>query len=171
MKKFIETLKNIWHVEDLRIRLLITILFIAIYRFGSFVVLPGIHGAGPRYMFDYYAVIKDMRGMGVGSHFIKKLLAEDLGDGSLVLLEIEDPDCARSPEDREICERRRSFYINNGLIDTGVHVNTFGVEFVLMEAPAFGKHTKCEVREYYADFYRAFLPPLIFRKMILIREA
>ena len=42
MKKFIETLKNIWHVEDLRIRLLITILFIAIYRFGSFVVLPGI---------------------------------------------------------------------------------------------------------------------------------
>ena len=42
MKKFIETLKNIWRVEDLRTRLLITILFIAIYRFGSFVVLPGI---------------------------------------------------------------------------------------------------------------------------------
>ena len=42
MKKFIETLKNIWRVEDLRIRLLITILFVAIYRFGSFVVLPGI---------------------------------------------------------------------------------------------------------------------------------
>ncbi len=42
MKKFIETLKNIWRVEDLRVRLLITILFIAIYRFGSFVVLPGI---------------------------------------------------------------------------------------------------------------------------------
>ena len=42
MKKFIETLKNIWKVEDLRHRILITILFTAIYRFGSFVVLPGI---------------------------------------------------------------------------------------------------------------------------------
>ena len=42
MKKFIETLKNCWKIEDLRQRILITIAFIAIYRFGSFVVLPGI---------------------------------------------------------------------------------------------------------------------------------
>ncbi len=45
MKKFFETLKNCWKVEDLRQRLLITILFVAIYRFGSFVVLPGINPA------------------------------------------------------------------------------------------------------------------------------
>ena len=45
MKKFFETLKNCWKVEDLRQRLLITILFTAIYRFGSFVVLPGINPA------------------------------------------------------------------------------------------------------------------------------
>ncbi|MBQ8866062.1 MAG: preprotein translocase subunit SecY [Bacteroidaceae bacterium] len=43
MKKFIETLKNIWHVEDLRNRLLITLAFAAMYRFGSFIVLPGIN--------------------------------------------------------------------------------------------------------------------------------
>lgn len=42
MKKLIETLKNCWRVEDLRQRLLVTFLFTAIYRFGSFVVLPGI---------------------------------------------------------------------------------------------------------------------------------
>ena len=45
MKKFIETLKNCWRIEDLRERLLITLLFTAIYRFGSFVVLPGINPA------------------------------------------------------------------------------------------------------------------------------
>ena len=45
MKKFIETLKNCWRIEDLRKRLLITLLFTAIYRFGSFVVLPGINPA------------------------------------------------------------------------------------------------------------------------------
>lgn len=43
MKKIIETLKNCWKIEDLRQRLLITLLFTAIYRFGSFVVLPGIN--------------------------------------------------------------------------------------------------------------------------------
>ena len=43
MKKFIETLKNIWHIEDLRTRLLITLAFAAMYRFGSFIVLPGIN--------------------------------------------------------------------------------------------------------------------------------
>ena len=42
MKKLIETIKNIWQIEDLRNRILITLAFIGIYRFGSFVVLPGV---------------------------------------------------------------------------------------------------------------------------------
>ena len=42
MKKFFATLKNIWMIEDLRTKILITIGYAAIYRFGSFVVLPGI---------------------------------------------------------------------------------------------------------------------------------
>jgi len=42
MKKLIETIKNIWQIQDLRNRILITLSFIAIYRFGSFVVLPGV---------------------------------------------------------------------------------------------------------------------------------
>ncbi len=42
MKQLIETIKNIWKIEDLRSRLLTTIFFVLIYRFGSFVVLPGI---------------------------------------------------------------------------------------------------------------------------------
>ena len=45
MRKAIETLKNIWKIEDLRQRILITILFVAIYRLGSYVVLPGINPA------------------------------------------------------------------------------------------------------------------------------
>ena len=41
--KLIETLKNIWKIEDLRKRLITTFLFIVIYRFGCHVVLPGIN--------------------------------------------------------------------------------------------------------------------------------
>ena len=42
MRKFIQTIQNIWKIEDLRQRLMTTLLFVLIYRFGSFVVLPGI---------------------------------------------------------------------------------------------------------------------------------
>ena len=40
--KLVKTLINIWKVEDLRVRIGITLLFVAVYRFGSYVVLPGI---------------------------------------------------------------------------------------------------------------------------------
>ncbi len=41
--KLIQTIKNIWKIDDLRRRLGITFLFILIYRFGCYVVLPGIN--------------------------------------------------------------------------------------------------------------------------------
>ncbi len=45
MKKFIQTLKNIWSIEDLKKRLLYTLGLILLYRFGSYVMLPGIDAA------------------------------------------------------------------------------------------------------------------------------
>ncbi len=45
MKKFIETLKNIYKIEDLRARLGITLFLLLIYRLGSYVSLPGIDPA------------------------------------------------------------------------------------------------------------------------------
>jgi preprotein translocase subunit SecY len=42
MKKFFSTIKNIFSIEDLRIRILNTIGFLIIFRLGSYVVLPGV---------------------------------------------------------------------------------------------------------------------------------
>jgi preprotein translocase subunit SecY len=42
MKKFISTVKNIFSIEDLRIRILNTIGFLVVFRLGSFIVLPGV---------------------------------------------------------------------------------------------------------------------------------
>ena len=42
MRKLIQTIQNIWKIEDLKNRILMTLAFIAIYRFGSFVVIPGV---------------------------------------------------------------------------------------------------------------------------------
>ncbi|MBM78288.1 MAG: preprotein translocase subunit SecY [Crocinitomicaceae bacterium] len=43
MKGLIATLKQIWAVEELRKRILYTLLLILVYRIGSFIVLPGIN--------------------------------------------------------------------------------------------------------------------------------
>ena len=43
MKRFFETLRNIWKIEELKQRILTTLGLILIYRLGSYVVLPGIN--------------------------------------------------------------------------------------------------------------------------------
>ena len=42
MRKFFETIRNIFSIEDLRIRIINTLGFLVIFRLGSFVVLPGV---------------------------------------------------------------------------------------------------------------------------------
>ncbi|MEN1784531.1 MAG: preprotein translocase subunit SecY [Bacteroidota bacterium] len=42
MKKFFETISNIWKIEELRQRILVTLGLLLVYRFGAQVVLPGI---------------------------------------------------------------------------------------------------------------------------------
>ncbi|MDR7132424.1 preprotein translocase subunit SecY [Algoriphagus sp. 4150] len=42
MKKFISTVKNIFSIEDLRVRIMNTVGFLIIFRLGSFIVLPGV---------------------------------------------------------------------------------------------------------------------------------
>ena len=50
MNKFFQTIANIFRFEELRNRILLTIGFIAIYRLGSFVVIPGINPETDRMM-------------------------------------------------------------------------------------------------------------------------
>ncbi|MEI6885203.1 MAG: preprotein translocase subunit SecY [Bacteroidota bacterium] len=42
MKKLIQTIRNIWKIDDLKKRILFTIGMLLIYRFGAYVVLPGV---------------------------------------------------------------------------------------------------------------------------------
>ncbi len=41
--RFFQTIKNIWTIEELRKRLIMTLLLVLVYRLGCYVVLPGIH--------------------------------------------------------------------------------------------------------------------------------
>ncbi|OED35077.1 preprotein translocase subunit SecY [Flavobacteriaceae bacterium (ex Bugula neritina AB1)] len=43
--KFIDTIKNIWKIDELKDRILLTLLLLLVYRFGAQVVLPGVDAA------------------------------------------------------------------------------------------------------------------------------
>ena len=43
MKRFINSIRNIWKVEELRKRILLTLALILVYRVGSFIILPGVN--------------------------------------------------------------------------------------------------------------------------------
>jgi preprotein translocase subunit SecY len=47
MKRFFQTIRNIFSIEDLRVRILNTIGFLIIFRLGSFIVIPGIDANHP----------------------------------------------------------------------------------------------------------------------------
>ncbi|MDR2680570.1 MAG: preprotein translocase subunit SecY [Tannerella sp.] len=40
--RVVDTIKNIWKIEDLKKRILITLLYVTIYLFGTYVVIPGV---------------------------------------------------------------------------------------------------------------------------------
>jgi preprotein translocase subunit SecY len=47
MKRFFQTIRNIFSIEDLRVRILNTIGFLIVFRLGSFIVIPGIDASHP----------------------------------------------------------------------------------------------------------------------------
>ena len=53
MKKFIQTIKNIFKIEELRNRIGYTLLLLLVYRLGSFIVLPGIDASQLANMQDF----------------------------------------------------------------------------------------------------------------------
>src|SRR5882672_10062678 len=42
VKKLIQTLKNIWSIPELKSKILVTLSLLFVYRFGTYIVLPGI---------------------------------------------------------------------------------------------------------------------------------
>ena len=46
MKKLVQTLKNIWAIEELRNKIVITLALVLTYRIGNHIVLPGLDPNG-----------------------------------------------------------------------------------------------------------------------------
>ncbi len=125
-------------------------------------------GNGCFALFDYFAVKKEDRCMGVGSAFLQTLIAGHLKSMAAVLLEVDDPAFALDAEEEEIRNRRLHFYLRNGLKDTSVTAVVFGVHFRILALPVGPCPSPEEARRMYAGLYRAVMPPKIYESKVLI---
>lgn len=119
------------------------------------------------WLFDYLAVEQSRRDQGIGSAFLQALQREVLPEADAVLLEIDDPDFAEG-EERLHRLRRERFYHRNGLVDTGVTANVFGVDFKILEVPRRALHDRETCQDYYRELYRRLLPSDMFSREVKV---
>ncbi len=98
-------------------------------------------------LLDYFAVSADRRGGGIGSEALKAL-QEMYGDRRF-FLEIESVEEGAATQTER--ERRKRFYLANGMQELGVNVTLFGVDMELL-----GYNCEVDFNEYrglYFDTY------------------
>ena len=120
-------------------------------------------------LLDYFAILPDCRGQGLGSRFLAKM-PEYLDGNPCILAEAEAPEDAADEAEKEIRNRRLRFYLKNGLRDTGLRPLVFGVRFAVLWFPNTSVPPRDEAQTAFGDLYRSFLPPSVFREQIRIGE-
>lgn len=76
---------------------------------------------------DYFAIVKEHRGKGVGTEFFRAL--GNLTDYDCIMLETESIESAKNEEEDFTRRRRIAFYKRSGCVDTGFMYSVFGVEY------------------------------------------
>lgn len=91
------------------------------------------HGAA---LLDYFAVVPELRGQGIGSQFLAELktISQEF-DVPYVLIEAESVESAETPEHLTKRQRRFRFYKNCGCLSTSVFSLLFGVEYQILLLP------------------------------------
>ena len=115
---------------------------------------------GKNVLLDYYAVVPEYRGTGIGTSFLP--LAATKTNADCLIIEIEDPESANDPEEKIVRRKRQDFYLRTGCILSDVHARAFGVDYLLLEYPLGKTHSSGEIAENYLGIYRTILPRAMY---------
>lgn len=110
-------------------------------------------------MLSYFAVEAELRGRGIGSRALKTLMSRYAG--SRFILEIES---VNAPCDNlEARQKRRRFYLNNGMISAGFSARVFSTDLEILTA---GKPVSFKE---YQNLYGSRLGEKALKKVTLIK--
>ncbi len=111
-------------------------------------------------LLDYFAISERWREMGYGSAALE--LIEGLYSDRQFFLEVEKPDQFFSGEEDDpkkheegviLRKRRKNFYLRNGMLQTGIFLDMFGVKMELLSTMPGLTFEKCE------PLYRSLVGP------------
>ncbi|MBE5960035.1 MAG: GNAT family N-acetyltransferase [Lachnospiraceae bacterium] len=121
-------------------------------------------------LMDYYAVVKEYRSGGYGSRFLK-LLQEQCKDEAGIFFEVETG-IYEEGKAKEVCERRKSFYLRNGLWMTDLWLLLFTVDMHVMYLPLQEEHiSEDELLEQLDHIYQTMFPKKMYEKNIVLKRA
>lgn len=114
-------------------------------------------------LLDYFAIAEEFRGQGIGTDAF--LLLKELYSDKCFFLEIEETDGAQKETNDAREEtgdaqeksadrlRRKAFYLRNGMSETGIHIELFGVPFEVLASDPDVDYELCR------QLYRELLGP------------
>ena len=146
-----------------------TYLFFGYKEAGEYIAYAVLVKNDDDYLFDYLAVVDGKRNGGIGAEFLKAV-SKFVGKCDSIIGEVEDPDYATNEDDRNLQERRYQFYLRNGIIDTGLRVKLFGVDFRILEIDLGYAHSKEETEVLYKKHYKAILPWILYKLKVKVKK-
>ncbi|SDI65065.1 hypothetical protein SAMN05421493_12138 [Pseudobutyrivibrio sp. 49] len=117
------------------------------------------------YLIDYIAIFPEFRNKGIGANLLG-IIDDYLETADRIFGEVEDPDYTDDEEQKKLQTRRLNFYLRNSCRDTGLRVNCFGVNYIILEAGKTQFKDKDEAWNLYERLYKSFLPEEKFKKNI-----
>ena len=116
-------------------------------------------------LLDYLGVCPDLRGRGLGSACLKKLL--EYCRGQTILVEAEAEISGLPDGERALRRRRLEFYRRAGFVPLPWCSRIFGVDYAVLAGG--GVPAPEEAMAAYARLYRSEFPPAVYRRKVLIR--
>ncbi len=110
----------------------------------------------PYLLLDFFAVIPERRGHGIGSAFLNDLQHTITG-ASGIFIEAEAPDACDDFNEKSKREKRISFYIKNGVVNAGVGCRLFNVDYCMLYLPIDTPlRTQSDIYDAVVKMYTAF---------------
>ncbi|MEE0801033.1 MAG: hypothetical protein U0L91_07115 [Gemmiger sp.] len=115
-------------------------------------------------LIDYYAVLPDRRGGGMGTRILGLLAGYYAPRIKSLIIECEHP--AEAP-DPATARRRIGFYLRAGARATAMESRVFGVRYQIYALPAGGNASDREINEDLKAIYRTMVPEPYYRGNVI----